>query len=230
MQEITLSSVIDLVGIKKNYVIGDQIYPVLKGIDLAINSGDFLAIMGASGTGKSTLMNIIGLLDHPTSGQYFLNGKDITSLNDDNRSYIRNQTIGFVFQSFYLLPRLTALQNVMLPTLYHKTRMENPEERARDLLSKVEILPFANNKPNQMSGGQQQRVAIARALICNPTLILADEPTGMLDSKTTEEVMALFTELNEKEGTTIVVVTHSSEIGNRCKRMIVMKDGMIVES
>lgn len=225
-----MSSVIDLVDIKKDYAIGDQIYPVLKGINLTINKGDFLAIMGASGTGKSTLMNIIGLLDHPTSGQYFLRDEDVTLLTDDNRSYIRNQAIGFVFQSFYLLPRLTALQNVILPTLYHKTGIANPEQKARDLLAKVEILPFANNKPNQMSGGQQQRVAIARALICNPTLILADEPTGMLDSKTTEEVMALFTELNEKEGTTIVVVTHSSDIGKRCKRMIVMKDGMILES
>lgn len=227
-QEIPLSSVIDLKEIKKNYYVGNQTIEVLKGIDLTITTGELVSIMGASGAGKSTLMNIIGLLDKASYGKYYLDEEDITLVSDDKRSHLRNEKIGFIFQSFFLLPRLTAMQNVLLPILYHSKEIADITERANGLLAKVGMLDYAYKKPNQLSGGQQQRVAIARSLICSPSLILADEPTGALDSKTSKEVMELFIQLNEKEQSTIIIVTHDPNVAKQCKRVITVKDGMVL--
>lgn len=200
---------------------------VLKGINLTIREGEFVAIMGPSGSGKTTLMNIMGCLDTPTSGRYYLDGKDVSDLSDDELSEIRNEYIGFVFQQFYLIQYLNVLENVLMPTIYSKKDIKNKKERAKELLVKVGLGDKLKFKPSQLSGGQQQRVAIARALINDPQLILADEPTGALDSKTAESIMNIFKELN-KEGKTIVIITHDPNIALQTKRIIKIKDGKLI--
>jgi len=219
--------IISLKNITKTYGNGDQGYEALKGISLNISEGEFVAIMGPSGSGKSTTMHILGALDTPTSGQYFLKGKDISSYNSDELAYIRNREIGFVFQSFNLLPRTTVLKNVERPMIYAGIPAEKREKRAMESLKLVEIETKANNLSNHISGGQIQRVAIARALVMKPAIILADEPTGNLDSKTAHEIMVFFQQLN-KEGHTIVLITHEDDIAAFAKRIIRLKDGKIV--
>jgi putative ABC transport system ATP-binding protein len=232
-----MASMISLEDITKTYHLGTIDVPVLKRINLSIEEGEYVAIMGASGSGKSTLMNIIGCLDRPTSGQYFLSGTDLTTLDDDELADIRNQYIGFVFQQFNLLPKLTSLSNVMLPMIYADVDKSQRIEQATAALVQVGLKDRIQNRPNQLSGGQQQRVAlakplgtrIARALVNHPALVLADEPTGALDSKTSEEIMNLLTELNQ-QGTTIAIFTHDANVAARTKRIIRMVDGVIVES
>ena len=220
---------ISLEDITKTYHLESIEVPVLKRVNLSIEQGEYVAIMGASGSGKSTLMNIIGCLDRPSSGQYFLAGTDLTTLDDDELADIRNQYIGFVFQQFNLLPKLTSLANVMLPMIYADVDKSQRIEQATDALVQVGLSDRIQNRPNQLSGGQQQRVAIARALVNHPALVLADEPTGALDSITSEEIMNLLTELNQ-QGTTIAIVTHDANVAARTKRIIRMVDGVIVES
>ncbi|GAB6072524.1 ABC transporter ATP-binding protein [Venenivibrio stagnispumantis] len=217
-------SLIKLQNIIKIYKTADIETQVLKGVNLTIEEGEFVCIMGVSGSGKTTLMNIIGCLDTPTSGKYFFKGKDISSLDDDTLSKIRNEHIGFVFQQFYLIQYLTAKENVLVPTLY--SSKDVPEDRAIFLLEKVGMKDKINLKPSQLSGGQQQRVAIARALINDPELIIADEPTGALDRKTAFEIMDIFSSLN-KEGKTIIMVTHDPEIAKYARRIIYIEDGNI---
>jgi putative ABC transport system ATP-binding protein len=224
-----MASMISIENITKTYHLDTIDVPVLKGINLSIEQGEYVAIMGASGSGKSTLMNIIGCLDRPSSGQYFLAGQDLTTLDDDELADIRNQYIGFVFQQFNLLPRLTSLANVMLPMIYADVDKSQRVEQATEALVQVGLSDRIQNRPNQLSGGQQQRVAIARALVNHPALVLADEPTGALDSTTSEEIMNLLTELNQ-QGTTIAIVTHDANVAARTKRIIRMVDGVIVES
>jgi putative ABC transport system ATP-binding protein len=224
-----MASMISLKDITKTYHLGTIDVPVLKRVNLSIEEGEYVAIMGASGSGKSTLMNIIGCLDRPTSGQYFLAGQDLTTLDDDELADIRNQYIGFVFQQFNLLPKLTSLSNVMLPMIYADVDKSQRIEQATAALVQVGLSDRLQNSPNQLSGGQQQRVAIARALVNHPALVLADEPTGALDSTTSKEIMDLLTKLNQ-QGTTIVVVTHDASVAARTKRTIRMVDGVIVES
>ncbi|EIQ81752.1 UNVERIFIED_CONTAM: ABC transporter ATP-binding protein [Streptococcus canis] len=215
-----------LKNIVKSYKNGDQDLKVLKGIDLTVYEGEFLAIMGPSGSGKSTLMNIIGLLDRPTSGDYTLNGTEVEVLNDRKLAKVRNEEIGFVFQQFFLLAKLTALQNVELPLIYAGVSVSKRCERAKKFLEKVELGMRMKHLPSELSGGQKQRVAIARALVNNPSIILADEPTGALDTKTGQQIMELLTELN-KEGKTIIMVTHEPEIADFATRKIVIRDGEI---
>jgi putative ABC transport system ATP-binding protein len=224
-----MASMISLKDITKTYHLGALDVPVLKRINLSIEEGEYVAIMGASGSGKSTLMNIIGCLDRPSSGQYFLAGQDLTTLDDDELADIRNQYIGFVFQQFNLLPKLTSLANVMLPMIYADVDKSQRIEQATGALVQVGLSDRLQNSPNQLSGGQQQRVAIARALVNHPALVLADEPTGALDSTTSKEIMDLLTELNQ-QGTTIAIVTHDANVAARTKRIIRMVDGVIVES
>lgn len=214
-------------NITKTYTIGEENVAVLRGINLSIEQGEFVSIMGTSGSGKTTLMNIIGCLDIPTSGRYMLAGSEVSNLTDDELSVIRNEHIGFVFQNFYLLPYATVLENVLLPTLYVEKHKDNTEKRAMELLKLVGLEERAKFRPNQLSGGQQQRVAIARALINDPELLLCDEPTGQLDSKTAAEIMSLLTEMNNI-GKTVIVVTHDENIAAYTKRIIRIKDGAIV--
>jgi putative ABC transport system ATP-binding protein len=224
-----MTTMISIEGLTKTYHLGEMDVPVLKEIDLAIADGEYVAIMGASGSGKSTLMNIIGCLDRPTSGLYTLDGRDLTTMDDDELADIRNQYIGFVFQQFNLLPRLTALENVMLPMIYAEVSRSERVKSATEALEKIGLGDRLTNRPSQLSGGQQQRVAIARALVNHPALVLADEPTGALDSKTSHEIMKLLTELNQ-QGTTIALVTHDAAVAEQTKRIIRMQDGVIVEA
>ncbi|NJR73608.1 MAG: ABC transporter ATP-binding protein [Scytonema sp. CRU_2_7] len=213
--------------ITKTYQLGEITVPVLKGIDLAVEEGEYVAIMGASGSGKSTLMNILGCLDRVTSGHYVFEGVNLTTFNDDQLAYIRNQRIGFVFQQFNLLPRATALENVMLPIVYANIPKSIRRERAKEALIRVGLGERLDYRPNQLSGGQQQRVAIARALVNHPALVLADEPTGALDTQTSQDVMNLLTELNE-QGITIILVTHEPDIAAQTKRVIRVQDGYVL--
>ncbi|MEE3716788.1 ABC transporter ATP-binding protein [Tumidithrix elongata RA019] len=224
-----MATMISIEGLTKTYHLGELDVPVLKEIDLSIQEGEYVAIMGTSGSGKSTLMNIIGCLDRPTSGLYTLDGRDLTTMDDDELADIRNQYIGFVFQQFNLLPRLTALENVMLPMIYAEVPRSERIKFAIAALEKIGLGDRLTNRPSQLSGGQQQRVAIARALVNHPALVLADEPTGALDSKTSHEIMELLTELNQ-QGTTIALVTHDATVAAQTKRVIHMQDGVIVET
>lgn len=219
---------IEVRDITKKYRTGETETLILKGVSLEIFSGELFYIMGASGSGKTTLMNVLGLLDKPTTGQYLLKGRDTTTLSEDELAAVRNRSIGFVFQQFFLLPRLTLVQNVGLPLIYRHTPEHEIRERSLAMLEKVGLGTHANHRPNQLSGGQQQRVAIARALVGNPIMILADEPTGALDTKTGQLIMGLFKELNEKEHVTVVMVTHDPRIADQCQRGVNIKDGLIV--
>ena len=221
-----MKEVIKLEQISKSYFLGKQALPVLKSINLTINRNEYVALMGPSGSGKSTLMNILGCLDSPTSGKYILNGKDVSHMQDDQLADVRNVEIGFVFQQFNLLPRLTAWENVALPLIYAGLKKKDREERARAMLDKVGLAERAHHKPNELSGGQSQRVAIARALINNPSLLLADEPTGNLDTRTSEEIMELFSDI-QKLGNTVVLVTHEEDIANHTNRIIRIRDGVV---
>jgi len=222
-----MQPIIKMCDIKKSYHSEDISQMVLRGIYLEILPNELVAIMGTSGSGKSTLMNIIGLLDRADSGEYFLNGKNVTTLSDDEAANARNQTIGFVFQSFFLLPRLTILENVALPLYYRGISDDIRFKRAKEILNKVELGALVDRKPGQLSGGQQQRAAIARALVGNPTFILADEPTGALDTKTGKIIMDMFIHLNKNEQVTIIVVTHDSNIAAQCQRTLHIHDGLI---
>ena len=221
-------AVIDIQGITKTYVNGKLSVPVLHGIDLQVNKGEFVSIMGPSGSGKSTFMNILGCLDRPTTGSYRLNGDEVATLSDDELAFVRNKQIGFVFQSFNLLTKLTALENIALPMIYAGMDKKSRNERAAALLSSVGLGDRMDHLPSELSGGQRQRVAIARALANNPAIIMADEPTGNLDSKSTIDVMNIFRGLYE-EGRTIILVTHEPEIATYASRNVVLRDGLIVE-
>ncbi len=223
-----MSEVIRVEELDKTYRMGDVEVPALRAVNLAIGRGEFVAVMGASGSGKSTFMNILGCLDRPTRGRYFLEGREVGSLSRDEWAHIRNRRIGFVFQGFNLLPRTTALENVELPMMYNGFAGKQRHERAVEVLSLVGLENRLDHKPNQLSGGQQQRVAIARALINRPSLILADEPTGNLDTATSAEIMTLFQQLNTEQGITIVLVTHETEIAHYAQRRVLFRDGSVV--
>ncbi len=214
--------------IKRYYVGKPNELEILHGIGLTVNEGEFVSIVGESGSGKSTLMNIIGVLDRQTAGSYYLEGQDVNSMTDEVRSAIRNQRIGFVFQNFNLLPRANALKNVMVPLMYSRERVKNQKERAMEMLDMVGMGERAGHRPNELSGGQKQRVAIARAMINDPAIILADEPTGALDSKTGHMVMDLFHRLHEEQGKTVVLITHSQELAAETERIVTLLDGEIV--
>lgn len=220
-------ALIKMNGITKEYKMGAATVNALRGIDLEIEQGEFVAVVGPSGSGKSTLMNLIGCLDRPTSGEYFLEGRKVDSLSDDELAKIRNRKIGFVFQTFNLLPRTNCLHNVELPLLYANVSRKERQKRAIAILERVGLKERIYHNPNELSGGERQRVAIARALITNPSIVLADEPTGNLDSKTGSEIMAMLTELN-REGRTIVLVTHEKYIAEYASRIIYLRDGLIV--
>ena len=220
--------IIRLEHIYKDYPLGNSTVRVLKDINLSVHPGEYVALMGPSGSGKSTLMNIIGALDVPTSGKYILNGREVEKLTDDQLAEVRNKEIGFVFQTFNLLPRLSALENVALPLIYAGVPKRERLERARRMLADVGLADRMDHKPNQLSGGQRQRVAIARALINNPSILLADEPTGNLDSQSSEEVMKLFDRLHG-QGHTIILVTHEPDIAAHAKRLVRLLDGKILE-
>jgi putative ABC transport system ATP-binding protein len=217
---------IKISDLKRNFVLGSETIYVLKGIDLEINKGEYVALMGPSGSGKSTLMNLLGCLDTPTSGTYILNGKDVSKMHDDELAEIRNKEIGFVFQTFNLMPRTTALDNVALPMVYAGYSKSERNERATEVLTQVGLADRMDHKPNELSGGQRQRVAVGRALVNKPSIILADEPTGNLDSKTSEEIMGLFNEIHQN-GNTVILVTHEEEIAAYAHRIIRLRDGII---
>jgi putative ABC transport system ATP-binding protein len=218
--------VIDIENITKDYVMGEEIVHALRGVSLQIRRGEYIAIMGPSGSGKSTLMNMVGCLDTPTSGRYEFNGRNVAEMNDDELAAIRNREIGFVFQTFNLLPRSDSLRNVELPLIYAGMDPETREQRATQALIDVGLGDRLHHKPNELSGGQRQRVAIARALVNDPSILLADEPTGNLDSKTGEEIMALFQTLHER-GHTIILVTHEADIARHARRTVRLRDGVI---
>lgn len=221
--------IIQIIDIKKHYSIGNQIVKALNGVNIEIQKNEFVALMGPSGSGKSTLMNIIGCLDSPTSGSYILNNKNVSRMEDDELAGIRNKEIGFVFQTFNLLPRYSALENVALPLVYAGMSKEKRNIRAKEVLDQVGLSDRMDHKPNELSGGQRQRVAVARALVNNPSIILADEPTGNLDTKTSYEIMALLDEIH-RNGNTIVLVTHEEDIAKHAKRIIRLRDGVIETS
>lgn len=221
-----MDTVIKIRGIKRDFPLGQEIVKVLKGIDLDINKGEYVALMGPSGSGKSTLMNLLGCLDTPTDGSYILNGQDVSNLTDDELADIRNREIGFVFQTFNLLPRTTALENVALPMIYAGASKTERSNRASEVLTDVGLADRMDHKPNQLSGGQRQRVAVGRALVNKPSIILADEPTGNLDSKTSLEIMNLFDDIHAN-GNTVILVTHEEDIAAHAHRVIRLKDGMV---
>lgn len=223
---MSAAKVIEMSGIKKDFVMGQEVVHALRGIDMTITKNEYVAIMGASGSGKSTLMNLIGCLDTPTFGKYVLNGFDVSLLDEDELARIRNKEIGFVFQTFNLLPRSTSLQNVELPLIYAGFSPDERREKAIQALKSVGLTDRMYHKPNELSGGQRQRVAIARALVNNPSIILADEPTGNLDSKTSEDIMALFDEL-QRLGNTIILVTHEDDISKHAERIVRLHDGLV---
>lgn len=222
-----MQSVIRLEDICKTYGMGDTEVHALNHVTLAVDTGEYCSIMGASGSGKSTAMNLIGCLDRPTSGSYYLDGVDVSALADSELAHIRNRKIGFVFQQFHLLPQLSAMENVMLPMIYAGVSMSERKERAAEALTRVGLANRLNNRPNQLSGGQQQRVAIARAIVNRPVLLLADEPTGALDSHTTQEVLHIFGELNAS-GITVVMVTHEPEVARQTRRIVWFRDGEVL--
>ncbi|MCL8006525.1 ABC transporter ATP-binding protein [Gelidibacter japonicus] len=221
-----MGNVIHIRNIVRNFQLGSETVYVLKGIDLDIERGDYVAIMGPSGSGKSTLMNLLGCLDTPTSGKYILNDKDVSQLSDDQLAEIRNKEIGFVFQTFNLLPRTTALDNVALPMIYAGASKADRQARATEVLTDVGLADRIHHKPNELSGGQRQRVAVGRALVNRPSIILADEPTGNLDSKTSLEILQLFDDIH-LAGNTVIVVTHEEDVAKRAARVIRLRDGMI---
>lgn len=225
-----MSYLLKLKNVTKTYQLGDHHFTALQNVNFTLQAGEMTAIVGISGSGKSTLMNIMGFLDKPTSGDYYFQNDNVSSLSEPSLADIRNQKIGFIFQSFFLLPRMNALQNVMLPLFYRSEARDSARKKALNVLDKVGVAHLAKNRPNQLSGGQQQRVAIARALVGDPEIILADEPTGALDSQTGNEVMHLLTELNHKDGRTIVIITHDKEISRRCRRVVTIKDGKLEEN
>ncbi len=221
-----MSSVIKIRNITRDFHLGQEIVKVLKGIDIDIEKGEYVAFMGPSGSGKSTLMNLLGCLDTPTSGSYILNGKDVSKMTDDELAEIRNKEIGFVFQTFNLLPRTTALDNVALPMVYAGATKKERTARAEKVLTDVGLADRMDHKPNQLSGGQRQRVAVGRALVNHPSIILADEPTGNLDSKTSVEIMNLFDDIH-KAGNTVILVTHEEDIAEHAHRIIRLRDGVV---
>lgn len=221
-----MEEMISLKGLVKNYMVGTQVVEALRGIDLVIKKGEYVAVMGPSGSGKSTLMNILGALDTPTSGHYYLNGTDVSQMVDDELAVIRNKEIGFIFQTFNLLPRYDALENVILPLIYGGVPKHERRARGLKVLDQVGLADRVTHKPNELSGGQRQRVAVARALVNNPAIILADEPTGNLDSKTSVDIMKLIGDIHD-QGNTIIVVTHEEDIANRAQRIIRLLDGHI---
>ncbi len=221
-----MSGLIELTAISKVYRIGNQELQALKYIDLTINKGEYVALMGPSGSGKSTLMNILGCLDTPSNGLYRLNGKLVSDMTDSELAGIRNQEIGFVFQSFNLMPRQTALENVALPLVYAGVKKQDRLDKAAQVLAHVGLADRMEHKPNELSGGQRQRVAVARSLVNSPSIILADEPTGNLDTKTSEEIMGLFEEIHQ-QGNTVILVTHEEDIAQRAKRIVRLRDGLV---
>lgn len=225
-------SFIDLRNITKTYQLGELEVPVLKGVCLSVERGELLALMGVSGSGKSTLMNILGCLDHPTGGEYWPDGREVSHLSSDGRAHLRNGTMGFVFQNFNLLPRTSALDNVAMPLSYTVGHISEREARRRaaEMLRRVGLADRLHHQPSQLSGGQQQRVAIARALINHPSLLFADEPTGNLDSRTSEEILAMFQQLNRDDGLTIILVTHDPNVARHARRVVRIHDGQIVSS
>jgi putative ABC transport system ATP-binding protein len=224
--EVDKNISIKIVGLSKIYHMGDVQVHALRGVDMEVRRGELVAIMGPSGSGKSTMMNIIGCLDTPTSGSYYIDGIEVSKLSDDELAEIRNKKIGFVFQSFNLLPRVPALDQVELPLIYGGG--DNRRKRAKDALASVGLADRMGHKPTELSGGQQQRVAIARALVTNPSIILADEPTGNLDTRSSEELMVIFQRLNEEQGITVVFVTHEPDIANHTKRIVHLRDGLVL--
>ncbi|WP_281384741.1 ABC transporter ATP-binding protein [Croceimicrobium hydrocarbonivorans] len=221
-----MEEIIKLRQIKRDFPLGSQVVKVLKGIDLDVRRNEYVALMGPSGSGKSTLMNLLGCLDTPSSGEYWLNGKDVSKMTDNELAEVRNSEIGFVFQTFNLLPRSTALENVALPLVYAGASTTDRQARAEEVLNSVGLSDRMDHRPNQLSGGQRQRVAVARALVNHPSIILADEPTGNLDSKTSVEIMKLFSDIHAR-GNTVILVTHEEDIAQHAHRIIRLRDGMI---